>query len=84
MADRSDAWFVYKRAPGSITAKPLNGKGYAAFLSILLSTIVLGTGLVWFNRDRHPLLLLLILASVISCGVILILALAIWKGRPAR
>jgi hypothetical protein len=83
MGDRSDAWFIYERAPGTITAKPANGKGYAAFLSVLLSTIMLGTGLVWFNRDLNPLILLLILASVIVTGVMLILGLALWKGRPA-
>jgi hypothetical protein len=83
MSDEGDHWFVYTRTAGRITAAPANWKGWVAFLGILAVVAALGMGATWLARDLHPLLRVAALSVVIIAGVILIVRIALAKGRPS-
>lgn len=67
-----------ERSPPARQQERLRG-----YPDILLATIAFATSIAWFNRDLGLPLLILILCPVIVTGVMLILALARGKGRPA-
>jgi len=77
-----NAWFVYSRRAGKFTAMPVSGKGWLAFVACLALTIFFGWAASRWASAIHPLLGFLALAAVIVIGVMLILRLAIAKGRP--
>jgi hypothetical protein len=82
-SDGSDHWFNYTRTAGRITAAPANWKGWAALLGGIALITVLAMGAMALMRDSHPLLRLVGLSFVIAAGVLLIVRIALAKGRPS-
>jgi hypothetical protein len=78
-----DTWFVYSRSAVKITATPVNGKGWSAFVACVAFTIFVGIAVSRWAFTFHPLLAGLALAAVIVIGVLLIIRLVIAKGRLA-
>ena len=77
----SDAWFVYSRRAGKISAAPANAKGWVAFLLCLALTIATGVILADYGLSVHPVVGFVLLAASILVGVGLMIALAVAKGR---
>jgi predicted lipid-binding transport protein (Tim44 family) len=76
-----DHWFFYTRTAGRITAAPANKKGWAVFLGLLAATVALGLAAASLTHALHPLLRVLVLSVVIVAGVLLIVRIALAKGR---
>ena len=77
-----DPWFNYTRTAGRITAAPANWKGWAILLGGIALIALLGRGAMFLMRDVHPLLRVAGLSMVIVTGVVLIVRIALAKGRP--
>jgi predicted lipid-binding transport protein (Tim44 family) len=82
-SDNQDQWFTYTRTAGRITAAPANWKGWAVLLGGIAAIIALGMGAMRLMRDLHPLLQVAGLSLVIVAGVVLIVRVALAKGRPS-
>jgi hypothetical protein len=76
-----EAWFVYSRRAGKISAAPANGRGWVAFLLCLGLTTAAGLAIVDFALSVQPVvgLVLLMVSMIGSIG--LTIALAVAKGR---
>ena len=81
--DNDDHWFNYTRTAGRITAAPANWKGWAVLLAGTALIVALGMGSMTLMRDLHPLLRVAGLSLVIVAGVLLIVRIALAKGRPS-
>jgi uncharacterized protein with LGFP repeats len=81
--ENEDPWFLYTRTAGRITAAPANWKGWAVLLGSIAVLTVLGYGAMSSMRDLHPLLRVAGLSVLIVAGVLLIVRVALAKGRPA-
>jgi antibiotic biosynthesis monooxygenase (ABM) superfamily enzyme len=79
----SDHWFVYSRTAGRITAAPANWKGWLVLVLGIGLTAASGFAVMRLNEGLHPLLRVLMLSAVILAGVLLLVRLAMAKGRPA-
>jgi predicted lipid-binding transport protein (Tim44 family) len=82
-SDSPDHWFVYTRTAGRITAAPANWKGWLVLLGGIALISAAGMGAMFLMRDMHPLLRLAGLSVVIVTGVVLIVRIALAKGRPS-
>jgi hypothetical protein len=80
--DGQDHWFNYTRTTGRITAAPANWKGWVVLLGGIALIIALGMGAMSLMHDTHPLLRVAALSVVIVSGVVLIVRIALAKGRP--
>lgn len=79
----SDAWFVYTRTPGKVSAAPANLKGWAALIGCIALSSVFARLVVGWLLPMSPVLAFGTLAIIIVASVLLTIRLAIWKGRPA-
>ena len=79
-----DAWFVYARTPGRITATPANLKGWAALIAAIAALIGVTLLVSRSAFSFHPLASGATLFVIIPIGVLLIFQLVIAKGRPAK
>jgi ABC-type nickel/cobalt efflux system permease component RcnA len=80
--DKGDHWFHYTRTAGRVTAAPANWKGWVALLGGIAVVAALGMGAMSLMHDTHPLLRVAGLSLVIVTGVLLIVRIALAKGRP--
>ena len=78
-----NAWFVYSRAAGRISAAPANAKGWIALILGCGLTMGIAMLLVPPAMRIHPVVGFATLAGLIVGSVLLILRLAIARGRPA-
>ncbi|GGE85804.1 hypothetical protein [Sphingomonas prati] len=76
-----DAWFVYSRRAGRISAAPANAKGWVAFLLCLGVTIATGLAIVDYGLSVHPVVGFVLLVASILASIGLTMALAVAKGR---
>jgi len=81
--DGEKHWFVYARTPGRITAAPANWKGWLALTTGIVLTVASGMLVMWIARDMHPMLRFLTLGATIVTGVLLLVRLALSKGKAA-
>jgi uncharacterized membrane-anchored protein len=81
-AGGDEAWFVYRRTAGRITAMPANWKGWTAFVAAIAVNIAVAYALMALTAGLDPLLRLALLIPAIGGGVWLIARLAVAKGRP--
>ena len=81
MRNPGDAWFIYSRSAGRISAGPANVKGWLALLMLIITTVALGHGVMLLTSSLHPFLRLLALSAVVLAGVLPIVRLALLKGR---
>ena len=82
--DGNGHWFTYTRTAGRITAAPANCKGWAVLLAGIALLWAAGMGAMALMGDVHPLLRVAGLSLVIVAGVLLIVRIALTKGRPAN
>jgi hypothetical protein len=80
--DGGGHWFVYTRTAGRITAAPANWKGWAVLLGGIAAVGALGFGAMRLGGEIHPILGVTALSVVIVAGVLLIVRIALAKGRP--
>lgn len=78
-----DPWFTYTRTAGRITAAPANWKGWAVLIGGIGIVALLGYAAMRFAGPIHPLLGAAGLSVVIVAGVLVIVRIALAKGRPA-
>ena len=83
MSGEQDHWFNYTRTAGRITAAPANWKGWAVLVGGIALIAAAGTGAMTLMRDLHPLLQVAGLSLVIVTGVVVIVRVALAKGRPS-
>ena len=83
MSRDQDHWFNYTRTAGRITAAPANWKGWLVLLGGIALIAVLGRVAMSLIGDVHPLLSVAGLSAVIVTGVVLIVRIAVAKGRPS-
>ena len=76
-----DAWFIFSRRPGKISAKPANAKGWVALTGCVAVTLLVGQLTSRWALGLHPILSFIVLMAVITVGVLLTVRLAIAKGR---
>ena len=65
-ADGEEAWFVYTRTAGRITALPANWKGWAAFIAAVAANILAAYAVMAVTADIQPLARLVLLMMAIG------------------
>jgi hypothetical protein len=83
MRDNGGHWFNYTRTAGLITAAPTNWKSWAVLLGGIALIIAAGMGPMTLMQGLHPLFQVAGLSLVIVTGVLLIVGIAVAKGKPA-
>lgn len=78
---KNDAWFVYSRRAGKITAAPVNAKGWATLAACLTIIIVASWAVAGLAFEVHPALAWAGLFVVIAGGVLITVKIAMAKGR---
>ncbi|PZO79271.1 MAG: hypothetical protein DI629_10095 [Mesorhizobium amorphae] len=81
MDREKEAWFVYERRVGEISAQPANAKGWLALIGCIGATIGGALAVFFAFFPRSPLVAGLAMAAVITGGVGGTIWLAVAKGR---
>jgi membrane protein YdbS with pleckstrin-like domain len=83
MRQGRDHWFLYSRTAGRITAAPANWRGWLALVIGVLLTVAVAVGVMRLTGGFHPAVRLLALGAAILAGVLVLIRLAVRKGRPS-
>jgi hypothetical protein len=76
-----DAWFVYSRRAGGISARPITVRGWIALGGCVALTLLVGMTVSGRAFRVHPLVGALAVMIVVLIGVALTIGLAVAKGR---
>lgn len=82
MPDKNDdAWFIYERRVGELSAQPANMKGWLALIGCILGTIAAALGVFFALFGVSPVLAGIAMGATIVACVLGTIWLSVAKGR---
>jgi membrane glycosyltransferase len=80
-ANEKDAWFVYQRRVGELSAQPANAKGWFALIGCILGTIAIALLTFFVLMPVSPVVAGIAMGAAIVAGVSGTVWLSVAKGR---